>query len=353
MPFDLTAEDFASAPTSCCPALGHLARLIGSTPLLSIHLEYRGKPMIVHAKAEHYNLTGSIKDRMALMILGRARMSGALRPGQTVMEATSGNAGIALAAVGRAMGHPVTIHMPDWMSEERKLLMRAYGAHLQLVSRVEGGFLRAIANTQKAAAGDPSIFLSRQFSNGDNPRAHARSTAPEMLAQLDALGLKPDVFVAGVGTGGTVMGFAEGLRRANPACLIHPVEPAESPTLSTGHKTGSHRIQGVSDDFIPEVVRLKELDSVIAVNDGDAILMSQRLAQELGVGVGISSGANLVAAIKAADRVDGRPVVCTVFPDDNKKYLSTDLAKHEPVLNHFITQDVILKGVEATACPHL
>jgi cysteine synthase len=351
MPFDLISDDVATAATACCPALEPLFRLIGHTPLLSIHLEYRGRPLTVHAKAEHYNFTGSIKDRMALMILTQARVSGVLKPGDTIMEATSGNAGIALAAVGRALGHPVTIHMPDWLSEERKLLMRAYGADLQLVSRVEGGFLRAIANTQRAAAEDPTVFLSRQFANGDNPRAHARSTAPELLAQLELLGLRPDVFVAGVGTGGTVMGFAEGLRTSNPACLVHPIEPAESPTLSTGHKTGSHRIQGVSDDFIPEIVKLDRLAPVIAVSDGDAILMAQRLARELGIGVGISSGANLIGAIKAATRHEGTPVVATVFCDDNKKYLSTDLCREEPVKEGYLTPDVTLVGFSSTACP--
>lgn len=338
-----------AGPEPC--QLNSLASLIGRTPLLSIRLRLRGRELVVHAKAEHYNLTGSIKDRMALSILRCAYGAGTLRPGDTIAEATSGNAGIALAALGRALGHPVEIFMPDWMSDERKSLLRSLGANLNLVSRAENGFLGAIAATERLAAGRGDVFLPCQFSNGDNARAHTDTTGPELLRQLAAMGLSPDAFVAGVGTGGTVMGVGRTLRAACPGVRIHPLEPAESPTLSTGHKIGHHRIQGISDDFIPALVNLRELNDVIAVSDGDAILMAQRLARELGLGVGISSGANLIGAVIAAERLGAGAVVATVFCDDNKKYLSTALSSEEPSTDLHLGPEIELVGFEAMACP--
>ena len=263
--------------------------MIGRTPLLALNLRFQGNACRVFAKAEYFNLTGSIKDRMALHILESAVQSGDLAPGGTIVEATSGNTGIAFAALGAAMGEKVVIYMPDWMSSERKALIQSYGAQIRLVSQEEGGFLGSIAMTQKLAQETPLVFLPRQFENEANVQAHALSTGPELLAQLASLGLKPDAFVAGVGTGGTVMGVAQALRAACPRVKVHPLEPAESPTLSTGHKVGRHRIQGVSDEFIPSICKISDLDDVIAVHDGDAILMAQRLAQELGLGVGIST----------------------------------------------------------------
>ncbi|MDE2437411.1 MAG: cysteine synthase family protein, partial [Sphingomonadales bacterium] len=302
-----------------------------------------------YAKAEHYNLTGSIKDRMALNILRRAYAAGALKPGDTIVEATSGNTGIAFAALGRMLGHPVRIHMPDWMSEERKALMRSLGAELRLFSRADGGFLGSIAAAQTLAEERGDVFLPDQFANPDNSEAHELGTGVELFRQLGGVGLQLDAFVAGVGTGGTVMGVANALRSAGCDARVHPVEPLESPTLSTGHKVGSHRIQGISDDFIPAVVDLAALDEVIAVSDGDAIIMAQRLAAELGLGVGISSGANLIAALKAQDRLSPQTVAATVFSDDNKKYLSTDLARTEPVRQGYISSEVELLGFDAVA----
>lgn len=340
----------ASHPGREPSRLRSLAALIGRTPLVSIRLRHRGREHVVHAKAEHYNLTGSIKDRMALSILTRAYRTGALKPGDTIAEATSGNAGIALAALGRALGHPVEIFMPDWMSEERKCLLRSLGARLNLVSREEGGFLGAIAATERLAAGRSDVFLPCQFSNGDNAGAHVSTTGPELLAQLAALGLSPDAFVAGVGTGGTVMGVGRALRAACPAVRIHPLEPKESPTLSTGHKIGSHRIQGISDDFIPALVNFRELNDVIAVSDGDAIQMAQKLAREFGLAVGISSGANLIGAILAAERLGPGAVAATVFSDDNKKYLSTALAWDEAAKPGDLSPEIELLEFSASCC---
>jgi len=327
-----------------------LGALIGRTPLLSIRLRFRGRERVIHAKAEHYNLTGSIKDRMALSILSRAYASGRLKPGDTIAEATSGNAGIALAALGRALGHPVEIFMPDWMSEERKCLLRSHGARLNLLSRGEGGFLGAIAATEALSAARADVFLPCQFANVDNAAAHAEGTARELLVQLGGLGLTPDAFVAGVGTGGTVMGAGRALKAACPGMRVHPLEPYESPTLSTGHKVGHHRIQGISDDFIPALVDLGALDEVIAVSDGDAIRMAQRLARELGLGVGISSGANLIGALIAAERLGRDACVATVFCDDNKKYLSTALAGEEPHKACHLSPEIELVDFEASVC---
>lgn len=329
------------------PCLRGLSALIGRTPLVSIRLRFRGRERVIHAKAEHYNFTGSIKDRMALSILTRAYRSGMLQPGDTIAEATSGNAGIALAALGRALGHPVEIFMPDWMSEERKSLLRSLGARLNLISREDGGFLGAIAATQRLAAERSDVFLPCQFSNCDNAHAHFETTGPELLAQLARLWLKPDAFVAGVGTGGTVMGVGGALRAALPGVRIHPLEPKESPTLSTGHKVGSHRIQGISDDFIPALVNFRELNDVISVSDGDAIRMAQRLAREFGLAVGMSSGANLIGALMAAEKLGPDAVVATVFSDCNKKYLSTALAQEEPNREGHLTPEIELIDFEA------
>lgn len=326
--------------------LASLACLIGRTPLLAVHLKWRGRRRTVFAKAEHYSLTGSIKDRMALNILRCGYASGALKPGDIIAEATSGNAGIAIAALGRALGHTVRIYMPDWMSDERKSLLRSLGAELFLVTREEGGFLGAIAAAEALAEQREGVFLPRQFANGENCNAHEASTGPELLRQLNAVGEIPDAFVAGVGTGGTIMGVGRALRSVHSGAKMHPLEPAESPTLSTGYKTGSHRIQGVSDDFIPSIVKLDEIDDVISVSDGDAILMAQKLASELGLAVGISSGANLIGALIAQDRIGGEATVATIFCDDNKKYLSTDLAKEEPVKPEYATPSVELIGFE-------
>jgi cysteine synthase len=331
-------------------AFSSLKCLVGNTPLIAVGLRYGGKQRTIYAKAEHLNLTGSIKDRMALHILESAYLSGDLQPGDCIAEATSGNTGIAFSALGRALGHKVVIYMPDWMSPERKSLIQSLGATIELVSHAEGGFLGSIAFTEelkaKACPITGRVFLPRQFSNDANVKAHAQSTGPELIAQLAAIGKSPDAFVAGVGTGGTVMGVGEALRQKNPLVKLHPVEPAESPTLSTGYKVGKHRIQGVSDEFIPDIVKLKQLDRIIAISDGDAILMAQKLAQTLGLPVGISSGANLLAALQVQEELGEGAIVTTVFCDDNKKYLSTDLLRTEPVRDHYMSPGVQLSGFE-------
>lgn len=324
-----------------------LRRLVNNTPLLAIDYTWDGWPRRIYAKCEHLNLTGSIKDRMALHILDRAHQAGEIRPGDTIAEATSGNTGISFAAIGRALGHDVTIFMPDWMSRERQLLIASFGARIVPVSREDGGFMGSIRQAEELADRDARVFLPSQFSNAENPAAHEATTGPEILAQLATHGLTIDAFVAGVGTGGTVMGVGRFMQRHHPGVRIHPLEPAESPTLSAGRKIGHHRIQGISDEFIPAVVNLSELDGIVSVHDGDAILMAQKLAHDLGLGVGISSGANLVGAIELQNRMGGDAVVVTVFPDSNKKYLTTDLMRDEPVHPGYVSPHAHLKGYSA------
>jgi cysteine synthase len=324
-----------------------LSNMVGNTPLLAISFRYRGERRTLYAKAENLNMTGSIKDRMALYILRQAYARGVLRPGAPIAEATSGNTGIAFAAVGRALGHPVTIFMPEWMSQERKDLIRSLGATVRLVSHAEGGFLGSIKLSEGFAANTPGAFLPKQFANEDNVAAHAESTGPEIWWQLRFHGVSPDAFVAGVGTGGTVMGVGNFLRQMKPAVKVYPLEPANSPTLSTGHKVGKHRIQGISDEFIPPIVKLGTLDDVICVDDGDAILMAQKLANQLGLGVGISSGANFLGALLAQEKLGRDAVVVTVLSDDNKKYLSTDLLREEPVKADFLTPQIELEACDA------
>ncbi len=326
-----------------CRGLQHL---VGNTPLLAIGYTFRGRRRVVYAKAEHFNMTGSIKDRMALHILTRAYREGLIKPGDTIAEATSGNTGISFSAIGRAMGHPVTIFMPDWMSRERVEIIRCLGAKIVPVSHDQGGFLGSIRLTEEMAASQPNVFLPCQFSNEANVAAHATTTAPEIRAQLKSRGLRPDAFIAGVGTGGTVMGVCQYLRECHPAVRIHPLQPAESPTLSTGHKVGHHRIQGISDEFIPAIVNLDALDEVISVHDGDAILMAQKLAAQLGLAVGISSGANFIGAAMVQEQMGGDAIVVTVFPDSNKKYLSTDLLRQELVRDAYLSPEVLLHSLD-------
>ena len=318
--------------------------LVGRTPLTAVECRFRARPYTIYAKVECNNFTGSIKDRMAVHILEQAYRQGSIKPGDTIVEATSGNTGIAFAGIGRALGHPVRIHMPDWMSRERVLIIQSMGAIVIPVSAAQGGFLGSIAQAEALAAERDDVFLPEQFKNQANVEAHYLATGPEILAQMGEAGVLPTAFVAGVGTGGTVMGVGRFLRERAPGVKIHPLEPADSPTLRTGSKSGKHRIQGISDEFIPSIVDLSWLDEILDVRDGDAIRMAQRLARDLGFGVGISSGANFLGALLAAEAQGESAAVVTVFADCNKKYLSTDYVSDEPVCPRDLEPEVELLG---------
>ncbi len=320
-----------------------LAALVGGTPLLEIHYLHNGKPGRVYAKYESMNMTGSVKDRMALQILGSAYASGELQPGDTIAEASSGNTGISFAAIGRALGHRVRIYMPDWMSQERVQLMHGLGAVVVPVSSAQGGFVASVQMAADYGAENEHVFLPRQFDNPVNIEAHQHSTGPEIERQLKQYGRTADAFVAGVGTGGTVMGVGRYLRQANPAVSIHPLEPANSPTLRLGKKVGQHRIQGISDEFVPSIIELDEIDAIVDVWDGDAILMAQALCHQIGLAVGISSGANVVGAMKLAAELGNDATVVTVLPDSNKKYLSTSLSHVEPPQDDYLTPRIVLQ----------
>ncbi|NJN14578.1 MAG: adenine phosphoribosyltransferase [Planctomycetes bacterium] len=330
------------------PPLHALRSMVGCTPLLSIRCRFRGVERTIHAKHEVANFTGSIKDRMALHILADAYERGLIRPGDTIAEATSGNTGISFAALGRALGHPVRIYMPDWMSRERVLVIRALGATIIPVSKEEGGFLGSIRAADAFAEEQGNVFLPHQFDSAANVEAHRLTTGPEILDQMRRRQGEPTGFVAGVGTGGTVMGVGGFLREALGRIAVHPLEPANSPTLRTGNKVGAHRIQGISDEFVPSIVKLDQIDPVVDIWDGDAILMAQALASRLGIGVGISSGANFLGALKLAEEQGRSAAVATVFPDSNKKYLSTDLCSEEPRLEGYLAPEVELLSWEAT-----
>ncbi len=322
----------------------YISKLIGNTPMLEITFEYKGEERKIYAKNESYNLTGSIKDRLAYYTLKKAYEKNEIKEGDFIVEATSGNTGIAFSAMGAILNHPVRIFMPNWMSEERKSLIRSLGADIILVSREEGGFLGSIQKTKDFKKENPNTYLPNQFANPYNSEAHYYGIGTEIIENMKKLNLNIDGFVAGVGTGGTVMGISKKIKENFPNAKTCPLEPLNSPTLSTGYKVAKHRIEGISDEFIPDLLKLNELDEVISVDDGDAIIMSQKLAK-IGLAVGISSGANFIGALMLQEKLGKNKNIVTVFSDDNKKYLSTDLMKEEEIKEHFLSKDIIIKSI--------
>ena len=323
-------------------------KLIGNTPMIEIIYRYMKKEVrTLYFKLEYYNLSGSVKDRMALNVLECAYKNGTISPDHAIAETTSGNTGISFCCLGAYFGHEVLIYMPDWMSEERKKMMSAFGAKLNLVSREQGGFKGCLKAVDELKANNSNIFTPYQFENEHNTMAHYNTTGPEAAAQLKMFNKTCDAVIAGVGTGGTIMGLGGYLRDQNKNVKVYPMEPASSPTLSTGHQVGKHRIQGISDEFIPPILKLDELDEIIAVDDGDAIIMAQALSCTFGLGVGISSGANLIGAVKIQNLLGADKTVVSVFSDDNKKYLSTDLLKEEPVKEGYLSPAIELLSYSA------
>lgn len=307
---------------------------IGNTPLIKIKYKYNGEENFVYSKLESYNITGSIKDRVAYYIIKRAYDDGRLKKGMTIVEATSGNTGISLAALGAYFGNPVHIFMPNWASKERINLMQMYNASVTLISKEQGGFKRAILEAQKYAQQN-NAFFSNQFESEDNILAHYETTSKEIIEELDG---NISGFVSGIGTGGTLIGVAKRLKQINDNVKIYALEPDKMPLLSQGKIITSHKIEGIGDDFIPKIVDRTLIDKVILVNDEDAINMAKKIALRLGLGVGISSGANMIASVLAKEENDGN--IVTVFPDDNKKYISTDLSKPTNDNEKFISNKI-------------
>ena len=298
-------------------------QLIGKTPLLELtHLEKGfGLKARLLAKLEYFNPAGSVKDRAAKAMLDDAEASGRLKPGSVIIEPTSGNTGIGLAAVAAARGYRIIIVMPDTMSVERRQLMKAYGAELVL-SDGTTGMSGAIAKADELAAQIPDSFIPGQFVNPANAKAHYESTGPEIFEDTDG---EVDIFVAGVGTGGTITGVGEYLKSKKPDVKIVAVEPASSPVLSNG-TAGAHKIQGIGAGFVPELLNTAVYDEVIPVQNEDAFAIGRLIGQQEGVLVGISSGAAVSAAIELAKRPEneGKTIV-VLLPDTGDRYLSTPL----------------------------
>lgn len=325
--------------------------LIGNTPMIKIIYEFNGKEKIIYTKLEYYNLTGSIKDRVAFYIINNAKRRGELKETMPIIEATSGNTGISLAAIGALYNHPVYIFMPDWASLERIKLMQNYGAEVTLVSKEEGGFLKCVSEAKKKAT-QINGFLANQFASEDNFLAHYETTAEEIIKKLpeDVCG-----FVSGVGTGGTLMGIGKRLKEEYKNLYITAIEPDKMPMISKEipeklcskmreHELKQHKIEGIGDDFIPDIVEKDLIDRIYLVNDDDAINMSRKLSKELGIGVGISSGANFLGSVLLGENEE-KPVI-TIFADDNKKYLSTDLIKEIDLNEEFISNRIKLISYE-------
>ena len=327
--------------------LKELKNLIGNTPLIGVKYKYNNKVSTIYAKAEYYNYTGSIKDRMALCVLQSACEKGELTAESVIVEATSGNTGISFSALGSYLGLKVKIIMPNWLSLERKNIIKSFGAELIEISKEEGGFIGSIKLTEDMQTDNPNVFLPKQFENENNVLAHQYGTGLEIIKQLSEKNILPNVFVAGVGTGGTIIGVGRAFRSAITNCKIHPLEPTESPTITTGYKVGNHRIQGISDEFIPKIMSYDRWNDVVSVSDGDSILMAQKLAKTLGLGVGISSGANFIGAVILKEKYGADAIVSTVFADDSKKYLSTDYVKAEPIKESYHTPKIELLDMVA------
>ncbi|WP_444662329.1 cysteine synthase A [Cellulomonas sp. CW35] len=295
--------------------------LIGNTPLVRINKITDGAPATVVGKLEFYNPANSVKDRIGVAIIDAAEASGELQPGGTIVEATSGNTGIALAFVGAARGYKVVLTMPETMSKERRALLRAFGAELILTPGSEG-MKGAVNRANEVVAERPGAILARQFANEANPAIHRTTTAEEIWADTDG---KIDILVAGIGTGGTITGVGQVLKERKPDVKIVAVEPAESPILNGG-QPGPHKIQGIGANFVPEILDTSVYDEVIDIDADTAVAYARRAAAEEGLLVGISSGAALAAAKQLAERPENAgKLIVAIIPSFGERYLSTVL----------------------------
>ncbi len=299
----------------------NFSELVGNTPLMKLNNFCKKNQLDaeIYAKLEYFNPAGSVKDRVALEMIDAAEADGRLKEGSVIIEPTSGNTGIGLAAIAAARGYRAIIIMPDTASEERRKLICAYGAELILIEGAKG-MAGCVEKAEELKASLPNSIIAGQFTNPSNPKAHFKTTAPEIWNDLDG---KVDVFVAGIGTGGTICGNAEFLKEKNPSISVIGVEPASSPLITQG-KAGAHKIQGIGANFIPEILRTELIDEIITVSNDDAYDFARRVAECEGVFVGISSGAALFAATKIAKREEmkGKKIV-VIFPDGGSRYLST------------------------------
>jgi cysteine synthase A len=303
------------------PIYDDVTALVGRTPLVRINRLFPDSVATVAAKLEFYNPANSVKDRIGVAIIDAAEASGALPPGGTIVEATSGNTGIALAMVGAARGYRVVLTMPESMSKERRALLRAFGAEL-ILTDPSTGMKGAVAKAEEVAAEREGAILARQFANEANPEIHRRTTAEEIWADTDGA---VDIVVAGIGTGGTITGVGQVLKARKPGVQIVAVEPEESPILNGG-APGPHKIQGIGANFVPEILDTTVYDEVIDVNAGQAVDYARRAATQEGLLVGISSGAALYAAGQVASRPEnaGKTIV-VIIPSFGERYLSTVL----------------------------
>jgi cysteine synthase A len=294
-----------------------ILELVGNTPLVKLGRITPPQGAAVLAKLEVFNPGGSVKDRISLNMIEQAEKQGLLRPGSVIVEPTSGNTGIGLAMIGAAKGYRVKLVMPDAMSFERLQILKAYGAEV-ILTPADEGMMGAVEKAREIVGETPGAFMPNQFSNPENPATHRKTTARELLAQTDG---RIDAFVAGVGTGGTISGTGEVLKKQIPGLKIYAVEPKSSPVLSGG-KPGSHMIQGIGAGFVPEVLNRSIIDEVIPVSDENAYETASRLAREEGIFAGISAGAACFAALKVARGLKPDQTVVVVFPDSGERYLS-------------------------------
>jgi len=301
--------------------LSSVTDFIGHTPILKLKITRDGHTYTPYVKLEFLNPSGSVKDRIAKYMVNTAEERGILKPDSVIVEATSGNTGISLAMVAAAKGYKMVVFMPEHMSRERIRLMESLGAEICLTPKEEG-FEGAVKRTEEVAAKSRHVYLTRQFSNVENFCAHYQTTGKEIREQVPEC---VDAFVAGVGTGGTLFGVGRALRDAYPDMKLVAVEPAESAVLSGESRPKDHKIAGIGDGFIPEIVNLNEVDFVAKVKSDDAVQMSQILCRHYGLMVGISSGANILGVIQTLDKIGREKVAVTVLPDRTERYFSTDL----------------------------